>query len=53
MDVTDKPTKVRQGEELKTKAVEEFLKDNIKRLEGTLDITQFLYGSKHTLASLQ
>jgi len=44
MDVTDKPTKVRQGEELKTKAVEEFLKDNIKGLEGTLDITQFPSG---------
>ncbi|MBW1774513.1 MAG: phosphotransferase family protein [Deltaproteobacteria bacterium] len=44
MDITDRPTKVRQGEELKTKAVEEFLKDNIRGLEGKLDIAQFPSG---------
>ena len=44
MDVTDKATKVRQGEALETKAVEEFLKDNIKGLEGSLDIWQFPSG---------
>ena len=38
------PTKVRQGEELKERAVEEFLKDNIKGLEGALDIAQFPSG---------
>ncbi len=44
MDITDRPAKVRQGEELKTKAVEEFLKDNIRGLEGKLDIAQFPSG---------
>ena len=44
MDVTDRPAKVRQGEELEIRAVEEFLKDSIKDLEGTLDIAQFPSG---------
>ena len=44
MDITDSPTKVRQGEALEAKAVEEFLKDNIKGLEGPLDIWQFPSG---------
>ena len=44
MDVTDRASKVRQGEALETKAVEEFLKDNIKGLEGSLDISQFPSG---------
>lgn len=44
MDVTDRPAKVRQGEELAAKAVEEFLKDNIEGLEGTLEVAQFPSG---------
>ena len=36
MDVTDKPTKVRQGEELDLKVIEPFLKDNIPGLSGEL-----------------
>jgi aminoglycoside phosphotransferase (APT) family kinase protein len=44
MDVTDRPTKERQDEELEAKAVEEFLKDNIEGLEGTLEVAQFPSG---------
>jgi len=44
MDVTDKPTKVRQGEELDLKVIERFLKDNIPDLSGELLVKQFPSG---------
>ena len=44
MDIADRPTKVRRGEALEIKAVEAFLKDNIKGLEGSLSISQFPSG---------
>ena len=44
MDVTDKPTTVRQGEELDQKVVETFLKDNIQGLSGEILIKQFPSG---------
>ncbi|HDZ23883.1 MAG TPA: phosphotransferase family protein [Desulfobacteraceae bacterium] len=44
MDVADRPTKVRQGEELDVTTIEEFLKDNIEGLHGTLEIGQFPSG---------
>ncbi len=44
MDVTDKPTKVRQGEELDLKVIERFLKDNIPGLSGELLVEQFPSG---------
>jgi aminoglycoside phosphotransferase (APT) family kinase protein len=44
MDVTDKPTKVRQGEELDVKVIERFLKDNIPGLSGELLVRQFPSG---------
>ncbi len=44
MDVTDRPVKVREGEELDAKIVVEFLKDNISGLEGDLVVEQFPSG---------
>ena len=44
MDPTDKPTKVRQGEELDLGAVEQFLKDSIPGLSGDLLVEQFPSG---------
>jgi aminoglycoside phosphotransferase (APT) family kinase protein len=44
MDLTDKPTKVRQGEELDLKAIEKFLKDNIPGLSGEILVEQFPSG---------
>ncbi len=44
MDVTDRPVKVREGEELDVKKVGEFLKDSISGLEGDLIIEQFPSG---------
>jgi aminoglycoside phosphotransferase (APT) family kinase protein len=44
MDLTDKSTKVRQGEELDFKVVEHFLKDAIPGLSGDLVIEQFPSG---------
>jgi aminoglycoside phosphotransferase (APT) family kinase protein len=44
MDVTDKPTKVREGEELDLKAVESFLRDNIPGLSGGIQVEQFPRG---------
>ncbi len=44
MNVMDKPTTVRQGEELDLKAVERFLKDNIAGLSGALVVEQFPSG---------
>jgi aminoglycoside phosphotransferase (APT) family kinase protein len=44
MDVTDKPTKVRQGEELDLKVIEPFLKDNIPGLSGGILVEQFPSG---------
>jgi aminoglycoside phosphotransferase (APT) family kinase protein len=44
MEFTDKPTKVRQGEELDLKVIERFLKDNIPGLSGELLVRQFPSG---------
>ncbi len=44
MDLIDKPTKIRQGEELDIKRVEGFLKDTIPGLSGNLAIEQFPSG---------
>ncbi|HPC48013.1 MAG TPA: phosphotransferase family protein, partial [Deltaproteobacteria bacterium] len=43
-DVTDRPTLVREGEELDLKAVEAFLKDSIPGLTGDLVVEQFPSG---------
>ena len=44
MDVIDRPTAVRQGEELDLKGVEVFLKDTIPGLGGDLVVEQFPSG---------
>ncbi len=44
MNVTDKPTMVRQGEELDLKAVESFLKGSLPGLSGELTVEQFPSG---------
>jgi len=44
MDLRDKSTKVRQGEELDLKVVEQFLKDAIPGLSGGLVVEQFPSG---------
>ena len=44
MDLIDKPTTIRQGEELDIKRVEGFLKDSIPGLSGDLTIEQFPSG---------
>jgi len=44
MDITDKPTKVRQGEELDLKVVEAFLKDSVPGLAGDIVVEQFPSG---------
>jgi aminoglycoside phosphotransferase (APT) family kinase protein len=44
MDVTDKPAKVREGEELDLKAIEGFLRDNIPGLSGAMLVEQFPSG---------
>src|SRR5664280_894495 len=44
MDLTDKSTKVRQGEELDLKVVEHFLRDSIPGLSGELVVEQFPSG---------
>jgi aminoglycoside phosphotransferase (APT) family kinase protein len=44
MDLTDKSTQVRQGEEFDMKAVEAFLKDSIPGLSGELVVEQFPSG---------
>jgi len=44
MHFTDKPAKVRQGEELDLNAVEQFLKDTIPGLSGELVVEQFPSG---------
>jgi aminoglycoside phosphotransferase (APT) family kinase protein len=44
MDFTDKPTTVRQGEELDLKVTELFLKDNIPGLSGGILVEQFPSG---------
>jgi aminoglycoside phosphotransferase (APT) family kinase protein len=44
MDFTDKPTKIRQGEDLDIAKIEEFLKDSIPGLTGNLSIQQFPSG---------
>jgi aminoglycoside phosphotransferase (APT) family kinase protein len=44
MEFTDKPTTVRQGEELDLKIIELFLKDNIPGLSGGILVEQFPSG---------
>jgi aminoglycoside phosphotransferase (APT) family kinase protein len=44
MEFTDRPTEVRQGEELDLKVIETFLKDNISGLSGELLVRQFPSG---------
>ncbi|PKN27249.1 MAG: phosphotransferase family protein [Deltaproteobacteria bacterium HGW-Deltaproteobacteria-21] len=44
MDLTDKPTQVRQGEELDPEEIRQFLKDSIPGLSGELTISQFPSG---------
>lgn len=44
MDVMDKPTTIRPGEEFDLKAVEGYLKDHIKGLSGNLSVEQFPSG---------
>jgi aminoglycoside phosphotransferase (APT) family kinase protein len=44
MEFADKPTKVRQGEELDLKVIEAFLKDNIPGLSGEILVEQFPSG---------
>jgi aminoglycoside phosphotransferase (APT) family kinase protein len=44
MTVVDEPTGIREGEELDNSAVEAFLKDSIKGLDGPLSIKQFPSG---------
>jgi aminoglycoside phosphotransferase (APT) family kinase protein len=44
MEFTDKPTKVRQGEELDLKVIEAFLKDSIPGLAGEILVEQFPSG---------
>jgi len=44
MDLTDKPTKVRQGEELDLKMIEKVVKDSIPGLSGELMVEQFPSG---------
>jgi aminoglycoside phosphotransferase (APT) family kinase protein len=44
MEFTDKPTKVRQGEELDLKVIEPFLKDTIPGLSGGILVEQFPSG---------
>jgi len=44
MDLTDKPTQVRHGEELDPKPIRQFLQDRIPGLTGELTISQFPSG---------
>lgn len=44
MDALDRPTAIRQGEELDIKTVESFLKDSVPGLKGDLKIEQFPSG---------
>lgn len=44
MEMIDRPTSIRQGEELDLKAVESFLKDTIPGLSGDLCVEQFPSG---------
>src|SRR6056297_2619667 len=44
MTVADKPTEIREGEELDQEAVEKFLKQSIDGLSGSLEIKQFPSG---------
>ncbi|MBW1893916.1 MAG: phosphotransferase family protein [Deltaproteobacteria bacterium] len=49
----DKPVDVRKGEELDTKKVAEFLKDNIAGLEGDVSILQFPSGHSNLTYSVK
>lgn len=44
MDYTDKPTEIREGEEMDTASVEAFLKDSVPGLTGKLEVQQFPTG---------
>lgn len=44
MDIIDKPVKVRIGEGLDAKKIEEFLNDNAPEIRGKLHIKQFPSG---------
>ncbi len=44
MDMTDKPTAVRQGETFDSETVAQFLKENIPGLKGSLTVAQFPSG---------
>ena len=44
MDLSDKSTKVRQGEELDVKVIEPFLKDTLPGLSGPMTVEQFPSG---------
>jgi len=44
MDIYDKPAAIRQGEEINTSRVEEYLKDTIPGLSGSLSVEQFPSG---------
>ncbi len=44
MDLSDKSTKVRKGEELDLERMEEFLRDNIPGLNGPISVEQFPSG---------
>lgn len=44
MDVYDKPSEIREGEELNLQAIEQFLKSNIPNLKGDLVVKQFPSG---------
>ena len=44
MEFTDRPTRVRQGEELDLKVIERFLSDNIPGLSGEILVEQFPSG---------
>jgi len=44
MDLSDKPTRIRTGEELDTATLEQFLRDTIPDLDGDIHIRQFPSG---------
>ncbi len=44
MELIDEPSEVREGEDLDNRILEDFLRDNIKGLDGKLEIKQFPRG---------
>jgi len=53
MDLTDKPAKVRQGEELDLKVIERFLRENIPGLSGGILVDQFPRGYSNLTYRIQ